>query len=305
MPISRCPCYTFSEMKNCILGIDLGGTKILAALADTRGNIINQVSLPTQPRKGPRAVLNNIITAARSAQLKGYKIKKIGISAAGPIDLKTGIITDPPNLPFKRLDLKGALKKAFRVPVCIENDANAAALAELRFGAGRKARNFIYITISTGIGGGLILDGKLYRGANGAAGEVGHMVIDKNGRRCGCGMPGDLEVLGSGRAFKPDPKSVEKAARRGKAWAKKEIDRVARDLGLGLASLTNIFDPGLIIIGGGIANMGELLLNPVRRYLKQFALPLPAKKVKIVKARFINEGALRGALAICLEGTKR
>ena len=287
-------------MKRYIIGIDLGGTKIAAALADTKGKILNKITIPTQAKKGPKTVLANVKKAIRLAMSKHGRIGKIGVSAAGPIDYKTGAIKNPPNLPFKILNLKQELRKAFKVPVYIENDANAAALAELKYGAGKSCKNFIFVTISTGIGGGIIIDKKLYRGVDGSAGEIGHMVIDKNGKRCGCGMPGDLEVLGSGRAFKPSPIKVEKAARSGKSWAKKEIDKVARNLGLGFAGIINIFNPEMIIVGGGVSNLGELLLKPLRKYAKQYALPLPGKTVKIVGARFKNEAALMGAVTICL-----
>jgi len=287
-------------MKRYIVGIDLGGTKIAAALANPKGKILNQITIPTEAKKGPQAVLSNLKRAIKAVS-QSHRISSIGVSAAGPIDHRTGVIKDPPNLPFKKLDLKQGLRKFFKVPVYIENDANAAALAEFKFGSGRKAKNFIFVTISTGIGGGIIINGKLYRGANGAAGEIGHMVIDKNGPKCGCGLPGDMEALGSGRAFKPDPIAVEKAAKKGKAWAKKNIDKVARDLGYGFASLINIFNPEMIIVGGGISNMGEILFKPLRRYAKKFALPLPAKTVKIVGARFKNDAALMGAVAICIQ----
>ncbi|MBI5078872.1 ROK family protein, partial [Candidatus Saganbacteria bacterium] len=163
---------------------------------------------------------------------------------------------------------------------------------------------FIYITVSTGIGGGIIIDRKLYRGAIGAAGEFGHMIIDSKGFTCGCGNTGCFEALASGTAIKKragmDAISVELAARQGDKKALAVISETAHYLAVGIANLVNIFNPEKIVIGGGVSNMREFLLSPVRREFKKYALALPARSVKIVRAKLGSEAGVLGAVALCL-----
>ncbi|MCU0641601.1 MAG: ROK family protein [Candidatus Margulisbacteria bacterium] len=289
-----------------IIGIDLGGTKIAAALAAPTGKIITDVNIPTEAAKGQAQVIDNL-KKATDALIRGQKTKVscIGIGVPGPIDYETGIVIEPPNLPgWKKVNLKKILEKEFKVPVHVDNDANCAALGEAYFGAGRQVRHFIYITISTGIGGGIIIDRKLYRGAIGAAGEFGHMIIDPAGPLCGCGNHGCFEALASGTAIKRrsgmDAIAVELAARQGDATALKVINETAHYLALGIANLVNIFNPEMVILGGGVSKMRELLLNPIRVEFKKYALTLPAKHVKIVRAKLGSESGVLGAVALCL-----
>jgi glucokinase len=289
-----------------LIGIDLGGTKIAACLATPDGKIITDVNIPTEAQKGQQQVIDNIKKAvANLIRGAGKKVTCIGIGVPGPILYEKGIVIEPPNLPgWKKVNLKKILEKEFKVPVCLDNDANCAALAEAYFGAGKKARHFIYMTISTGIGGGIIIDRKLYRGAIGAAGEFGHMVIDSKGFRCGCGNIGCLEALGSGTAIKKragmDAISVELSARQGDKKAQKVIAETAHYLAVGIANLVNIFNPELVVLGGGVSKMRELLLNPIRKEFKEYALTLPAKSVKIVRAKLGDESGVLGAVALCL-----
>jgi len=289
-----------------IIGIDLGGTKIAAALATPSGRILTDVNIPTEAIKGKSRVIDNIKKAVY-ALIRGQKtqISSIGIGVPGPILYEKGIVIEPPNLPgWKRVNLKKVLEKEFKVPVHLDNDANAAALAEAYFGAGKKARHFIYITISTGIGGGIIIDRKIYRGAIGAAGEFGHMIIDSKGFTCGCGNVGCFEALASGTAIKKragmDAIAVELAARQGDKKAIKVIEETAHYLAIGIANLVNIFNPEMVILGGGVSKMRELLLTPIRKEFKKYALTLPAKNVKIVRAKLGSESGVLGAVALCL-----
>jgi len=289
-----------------IIGIDLGGTKIRAALATDKGKIITDVNIPTEAQKGKAAVIGNLKKAIHNL-IHGNREKLccIGVGVPGPILYEKGIVIEPPNLPgWKRVNLKKILEKEFKVPVFIDNDANCAALAEARFGAGRKARHFIYMTISTGIGGGIIIDKKLYRGAIGAAGEFGHMIIDSRGYTCGCGNVGCLEALSSGTAIKKrsgmDAIAVELAARQGDKKAIRVIEQTAHYLAIGIANLVNIFNPELVILGGGVSKMRELLLTPIRKEFKRYALTLPAKSVKITRAKLGTEAGVLGAAALCL-----
>lgn len=289
-----------------IIGIDLGGTKIAAALATPEGKIITDVNIPTEAQSGQKQVIHNIKKAVNTL-IRGQRVKIscIGIGVPGPILYDQGIVIEPPNLPgWKRVNLKKILEKEFKVPVSLDNDANCAALAEARFGAGTKARHFLYMTISTGIGGGIIIDRKLYRGKTGAAGEFGHMVIDPSGPLCGCGNHGCLEALASGSAIKKrsgmDAISVELAARQGDKKAQEVIAVTAHYLAIGIANLVNIFNPEMIILGGGVSKMRELLLDPIRKEFKAYALTLPAKDVKIVNAKLGSESGVLGAVALCL-----
>jgi len=168
-----------------IIGIDLGGTKIAGVITSPTGKVLMDVQIPTEAKKGKKQVISNIKKAIHMLiRSQRVKIKAIGIGAPGPIQYEKGIVIEAPNLPgWKKVNLRNILKKEFKVPVLVDNDANCAALAEAWFGAGRFARHFIYMTVSTGIGGGIIIDKKLYRGANGAAGEFGHMTIDSKGPR--------------------------------------------------------------------------------------------------------------------------
>jgi len=289
-----------------IIGVDLGGTKIAAALANADGKIITDITLPTEAKKGKKYVIDNLKKAIYTLA-KGHKatIDCIGIGVPGPILYEKGIVIEPPNLPgWKRVNLKKLLEKEFNVPIHVDNDANCAALAEARFGAGKKAHNFIYMTISTGIGGGIIIDRKLYRGTIGAAGEFGHMIIDSKGFTCGCGNVGCLEALGSGTAIKKragmDAIAVELAARQGDKEAQQVIRETAHYLAIGISNLVNIFNPEMVILGGGVSKMRELLLTPIRKEFRQYALKLTARGVKIVRAKLGSESGVLGAVALCL-----
>ncbi|MBU0672325.1 MAG: ROK family protein, partial [Candidatus Margulisbacteria bacterium] len=183
-------------------------------------------------------------------------------------------------------------------------DANCAALAEAWFGAGKFVKHFLYITVSTGIGGGIIIDKKVYRGAIGSAGEFGHMIIDLNGPLCACGNYGHLESLASGTALKNktglDAISAHLAAHQGDKKAQKAIKEMAHYLAIGFANLTNIFNPELIVVGGGLSNMWEHLVLPAKKEFKQLALTLPARSVKIVRAKLKSDAGMLGAAALCL-----
>jgi len=289
-----------------IIGIDLGGSKIAGVLCTPSGKVLTDVNIPTEAAKGKQQVIKNIKKAIYTLkQSHKVRIKAIGIGAPGPILYEKGIVVEAPNLPgWKRVNLKKILEKEFRVPVLVDNDANCAALAEAWFGAGKNARHFLYMTVSTGIGGGIIIDKKLYRGATGSAGEFGHMTIDLNGPKCGCGKYGHLEALASGTALKKktgiDALALELAARQGDKKAKAAIAEVAHYLAIGIADLVDVFNPEMVIIGGGLSNMRELLLTPIKKDFKKYAMTLPAKSVRIVRARLKTNAGVLGAAALCL-----
>ena len=289
-----------------IIGIDLGGSKIAGVLATPSGKVLMDVHIPTEAKKGKKQVIENIKKAIRMLiRSHKVKIKAIGIGAPGPILYEKGIVIEAPNLPgWKKVHLKEILEKQFKVPVFVDNDANCAALAESWFGAGKFVKHFIYLTVSTGIGGGIIINKRLYRGAIGSAGEFGHMTIHIKGPKCGCGKYGHLEALASGSALRKktgmDAISLELAARQGDKKAQKAIAEIAHYLAIGIAGLVNIFNPEMVIIGGGLSNMRELLLTPIKKDFKKYALTLPAKSVRIVRAKLKTKAGVLAAVALCL-----
>jgi glucokinase len=316
-----------------VLGIDLGGTKILSLCLDEALRAAGRDLRPTDADQGPAAVIERLVASALAAA--GDKpIVCAGVSTPGPCDLERGIVTTPPNLPgWRNVPLARRLQKRLGVPTWIENDANAAAVAEHRLGAGRGAKHMLLVTVGTGIGGGLILDGRLYRGASGAAGEVGHMQLDPAGRVCGCGRRGCLEALASGLALTadaaeivaaepqgilariaasqrggrtgwaplPDAPVLLLAAEAGDAAAAAAIERAGRYLGAGLTNLVDIFNPEVIVIAGSLRKLGDRYLGPARAVVQREAFRQHRADVRIVEAALGDDAAASGAALIALE----
>jgi len=317
-----------------VLAIDLGGTKIAAALISPDNRVIDKTHSLTLVSEGLQAVTSRIFSMidrllsegnTGSAQLDG-----IAIAAAGAIDTDKGLITSSPNLPgWINVPLRDIVSKRYGIYTCLLNDANAAALAEHRLGAGRGTTNLIYLTVSTGIGGGIIVNGELYSGTSGCAGELGHMTIDANGPECNCGNRGCLEALASGTAVANEAKrrikegdcslltdivsgdlegitaeKVAMAAHSGDRLAMEVISRAAGYLGVGMVNLVNIFNPEMIIIGGGLSKMGELLLEPARQVVEQRAFPLCAGTVRIVTAELGDDAGVLGAAIYARQQTR-
>jgi glucokinase len=294
--------------KKYAIGIDLGGSKIYTILADQGGRILAQTKLPTEREKGKKRILENIFLSVEKvlsqSKIKKEKLKGIGIGIPGTVEQGKGFARRLPNLAsLENVDIRQALQKRFKLNVFVENDANLAALAENFFGAGKKARQFIYLTISTGIGGGLIIDKKLYHGKNGAAGEVGHMMIKKNGPLCGCGQRGCLEALASGSAIKNlfgiSAKQLQEKVERKEKKARIILENVIDDLAIGLANLVNILNPELIILGGGLSKFGNLLFPLLIKKVKKYSLSLNSRDLKIVPARLGERSGAIGAVCLC------
>jgi glucokinase len=308
-------------------GIDLGGTKILVLIAGPDGKVLAEQRIPTLANKGPESVharmADAVRDAATAAQLPLAGISAIGISAPGPIDATTGIITDPPNLPgWHNVPLARILHDRLGAPAVLENDANCQAVAEHQFGAGRGYRHMVFITISTGIGGGIIINDELYVGATGAAGEVGHLGVSTDQRTCGAGHPGCLEAFASGAgiaararemiaagglvraarlAGQNPPLSAETvylAGQQGEAEATALIESAGRYLGIGLASLINTFNPQAIVIGGGLVNMGETILGPAVDTARARSFAQSFSDVRIVEGELGERAGALGAIAI-------
>ena len=310
--------------------IDLGGTKILAAVVDRHGKIRGADRRSTEPELGPAAgtarMAESLLAACAQAGVPPRSLVGLGVAAAGPIDLATGVLSSPPNLPgWIDVPLAQILAESTGLSVQIENDANAAALGELVFGAGRGSRHMVYLTLSTGIGGGVIADGRILHGATGAAGEVGHIPLVPDGPLCGCGQRGCLEALASGTAIgregtraaaegrsavlaamaDPDGRvsaeSVALAATRGDGTAAAIIAGAAEHLGVGLVTLVHLFNPELIVIGGGVSEIGAPLLGPAEVYMRAHSFPRLASAVRVVRAAHSQDAAVLGAAALALQ----
>lgn len=308
-------------MKTHVVGIDIGGTKLATVVADSTGHILSKVRKPTLSERGPEYALQLLFDmVGETINLAGMaqkSISAIGVSCGGPLDTKTGVVYSPPNLPgWDALPLKARLESEFEIPVTIENDANASALAEYRFGGGRGYNAVLYMTMSTGIGGGIVIDGQIYHGANDSAGEVGHQILLPDGPRCGCGKRGCLEALCSGPAIARRARTaiqeqladkntlattilnlvdgrieavksehVLAAARTGDILALQLVDETAYYMGWGIANLVNILNPDIVLLGTIAIAAGDLLLDPIRKTVSEFAMTRPAEAVKIAPAQ--------------------
>lgn len=323
-----------SEGRRLAVGVDLGGTKIYTALCTPAGDVLAEDRRPTEGSSGPDAVIARIIDSIRdalaSAGVTASDLAGIGLSSPGPLDYQRGIVTDAANLPgWHNIPLAARIRDAFSVPALLENDADAAAWGERRFGVAQRLQHIVLVTLGTGIGGGLILDGRIYRGASGAAGEVGHMTVDPAGPPCGCGAGrGHLEALASGRAFArdaaaaiergesellaqlskdegPSAKTVGLAASQGDHVSQRMIEDAGRWLGLGLASLVNIFNPQAVVLRGGLLNLGERYLAPARRLALEGAFPQTARDARVLDGTLGDRAGALGVAALMLSAGER
>lgn len=309
-----------------ILGIDLGGTKIRSMSFDAKLNVIGEDYRETQADEGLDAVIRRMADSARAAAL-GRPIRAAGISTPGPSKPLEGIVTEPPNLPgWRDVPLAKLISEALGVPAWLENDANAAALAEHRLGAGKDLHHVILVAAGTGIGGGLIVDGRLVHGASGGAGEVGHMIVEPEGAICGCGRRGCLEAMASGVALgraaaeivranpggilaklaaaadeEPDAKLMGEAADAGDAESDEAIRQAGRYLGAGLTNLVNIFNPQMIVIGGSLRRFGDRYVGEAKRVVERDAFAQHFADVRIVEAELGDESPAIGAALVALQ----
>ena len=261
------------------IGVDVGGTKVAAGVVDLEGHIIREIRRPT---RGLTAgdVADEIATMV--AELRTPEVAAVGVGAAGYVSADRATMLFAPNLSWRSEPLRAHLEQRVGLPVVVENDANAAAWAESRFGAGRGVRNLVAVTVGTGIGGGVIAEGRLLRGGFGVAGEVGHLQMVPGGRACGCGKEGCWEQYASGQALVreaadrggswADGPAITRAAQAGDALAVECFQAVGDWLGRGLADIASVLDPAVFVIGGGVSEAGDLLLGPARA---SFATALP------------------------------
>jgi glucokinase len=310
------------------LGIDLGGTEIKIGVVNNDGIIVHKESFTTATSDRSLKIIPYMAECARSsisnAKLSLEKIEGIGIGSPGLVDPKEGRIDNSVNIPqINKTYLARDLSQILSVPVFLDNDVNAMALGELNYGAAKGYKDIICITIGTGVGGGLIFNGKLYQGSNYTAGEIGHFSIEANGLHCPCGNYGCLEryigkdgivtrfksYLAKGIESQIDnfldkkeisPKSIFLAAQSGDRLSLEVLQETGKFLGIALSSLTNILNPEIFVIGGGIANAGDLLLGPARRELNKRAYTNSTQKVLVVQAKLGNDAGMVGAASIAI-----
>jgi glucokinase len=303
------------------VGVDIGGTKVAAGVVDPAGGVLARALRPT-PSRDVRLVEETIVEVVRELGA-AHDVRAVGIGAAGFVDAQRARVLFSPHLAWRDEPLRDALAAALELPVVVENDANAAAWAEWRFGAGRGETRLVCVTLGTGIGGGIVLDGVLQRGRFGMAGEFGHMVVVPDGRRCECGNRGCLEQYASGNVLGREARElalagspvavgllervggdvealagpvVTAAARDGDPCAVELFGDVGRWLGIGLANLAAALDPGLFVIGGGVSDAGELLLGPAREAFRRTLTGRGYRpEARITAAAFGPEAGLVGA----------
>ena len=315
-----------------VVGIDLGATHMGVLVSDLSARILEEVEVALDIQQGPDVCLDEadrqVRTLLARAGLDLRNILAIGIGVPGPIVSDAGMVISPPIMPgWDRFPIRDTLEKRWGCPVSVNNDAELGTLGEWASGVGRGERNLAYIKVGTGIGAGLLLDGQIYRGVTGSAGEIGHLTIDENGPICSCGNQGCLEAIAGGRAIAQqaqdavrngkrtqlsnvDPvekitaRDVATAARKGDLIAQQILAQAGSHIGIAIAGLVNLFNPGLVIIGGGVAQTGDILLEPMRQAVQRRSLPAATRVVRITTSmlgrRSSSMGAVIQALTIAL-----
>ncbi|MEV6315701.1 ROK family protein [Streptomyces sp. NPDC051776] len=318
---------------DAVLGLDIGGTKLAAGVVGADGGVRSFLVAPTLVQEGVRAVLNRLFDLGRKAIDESgtdpRRISATGIGCGGPLDPAAGIVLRPPHLPgWIDVPVTRLAEERYGRPAVLDNDATAAAAGEHRFGAGTGARHMLYLTLSTGVGGGVVIDGRTYRGAAGNGGELGHVTVDRTGRHCrGCGRTGCLEAYASGTsiaerareavadaeaagrptalvAYEPlTAADVSYEAGAGDPVAAEVWIATTKALACGITSLVNVFEPERVVLGGGVTRAGEQLLAPVRRLVREQAMGPAAGAVRIVAARTGDRVGVVGAAAVAFERT--
>jgi glucokinase len=303
------------------IGVDAGGTKVEALLVDVvgGGRILDR-RLAQTPATDAEATTRTIVALARALMGERNDVAALGVGAAGMVD-RSGVMRFAPNVAWREVPLAEKIRSGVGLPTLVDNDANVAAWGEFRFGAGRGSADMLLVTVGTGIGGGIVAGGKLFRGGHGFAGEIGHIIVEPNGPLCGCGNLGCWEQVASGRAIgrlgreaaQEHPESlivelsggqasavtglaVTAAAMKGDPLAVRILAEVGRRLGEGIAGLVNILDPDMVVVGGGVIEAGELILEPARRaFLDSVEAPEHRPEVPLVAAMMGNDAGAVGA----------
>ncbi|RJP29048.1 MAG: ROK family protein [Candidatus Omnitrophota bacterium] len=296
--------------QNFIIAFDVGGTNLKSALLDSANNIIDSSSTSTSDFKSKDSLIHAIVNQASGIKsrnkLNNQRILGVGVGLPGPVDFKNGVVYSLTNIPgWRDVPLKKLLRKKLGLDVFVDNDAKLMAMAEFHAGAAKGANTAVCITLGTGVGGGLIIDGRLHRGFNNAAGELGHMPLNEAGAKCNCGSYACLEtyignkvIMGKAKNAFGRQVSLEELSRMSKAdngIAKKIWRDSGRQLGIVLSGIVNLLNPDCIVIGGGVSNAGKVLFDEVRRTVKDRAMVVQARHVKVIKAMLGNDAGLIGA----------
>ncbi len=315
------------------IGIDLGGTSIKLGIVTNTGKLIKKIQTRTEADKGPKTVLANIKYGINDlisiASDKKIKIDGIGIGCPGVVTPGRGIVENPPNLPgWGRVNVGKFIGTEFKKRVYVDNDANAAAIGELMFGSGKNFKSFIMITLGTGVGGGIVINKKIYHGDFGAAGEIGHISIDYNGPKCNCGSYGCIEAY-AGNLYlrervrnelkkhldskiwklinndlsKVSPRNIQLAAELGDRYAQGVIEELGVHLGSAFASLCNVLDISVFIMGGGIAGFGKPLFDSIRQTISKRVMAPIRPRVRVLPAKLKNDAGIKGASALVFHHT--
>lgn len=311
-----------------IIGIDVGGTGIKHGLVSEEGQLFHFNTVATEAWKGPDHVIDRIAFCIQNlrdiSHAESYEVYGIGIGFPGPLNPKSGLILNAPNMPgFVNIPLRDRIRERFNIPTTLENDANAAVYGEWWCGSGKGSQNMIGLTLGTGVGGGIILHGRLYSGVDGTAGEMGHMTVEPDGFLCNCGNRGCLETLASGTSLvrrarealnngarsiltemvgndltRLTPKMVHDAQLQGDELGDQIMNETARYLGIAIANLINLFNPEVVSLAGGVANAGDDLFNPLREEVKKRAFERPARTARIVQAVLTETAGTIGAAGV-------
>lgn len=316
-------------MDSNVIAVDMGGTKILAAVVNAEGDILGTAKIPTKADKGAAVVIDRIASCIQKAVDKSRvaqaSIQAVGIGAPGPLDPGTGIVLFAPNLGWTDVPLKTELENRVGLPTFVDNDVNVGTLGEHAFGAGKGMSTLVGIFVGTGIGGGIIMDGELFHGASQTAGEIGHIIVKAGGPRCGCGTRGCLEALASRTAItrqlqkaivKKGKKSIlpeltggdlklirsgalAKALRSNDKLTVKVFKKATKYLGVGIASIVNFLNPEMIVLGGGVVEaLDDSFLDDIAAVVADYSLPNTLSGVRIVKAQLGDDAGILGAAAL-------
>lgn len=310
------------KQKKYLVGLEFGGTNIKAALFDNKPKIIHKEFQPTHAKRGVESVLKRVKKTIHNLinkeKILSNHLMGIGIASPGPLDTKKGIVFNSPNLPgWEKVPLKRVIEREFNVPVILENDTNAIALGEYWMGSGKGVNHLICLTLGTGVGGGIILNGQILHGRDDLGGEIGHMIIEKDGLECNCGNRGCLEAFVSAtgivkRTIQALNKGRESSllkkrnrltselifneAKKGDRLSLEIVNETAEYLGIGLANLVNILNPEIIILGGGVSHSGEILFKPTLKELKKRAFHRGVEHLKVLPPKLGNSAGILGSI---------
>lgn len=312
------------------MGVDIGGTKIATGLVDLNCNLLAKVEVPTLAKEASEIILGQVYKSIDETIKEGHctreDISGIGVIAPGPLNRYTGVIFHSPNIPaWRNLPLPQLLTEHYRLPAILENDANAAGLAEALFGAAVGYKYVLYVTVSTGIGTGIIIEGEIYHGRTGMAAEGGHLTINFQGPRCGCERRGCIEAYAAGPALarrakekmiasshpsskildytdgdieKITPRIIARAAEEGDDFSRELIRETGEYLGIWLGGMVNVLEPDIIVIGGGVSLIGEALFNSIRETMPNYSINPFAQEIHIVPAKLQTDVGILGAAAL-------